>query len=119
MLDASVCPVEVQNPPRDRKATDRLLRDLRNMRPIRSTHADVVIGHAEQHGVPCQRHPDWFFPASHHEDTPHEIEAAQRLCGTCPVREACLAWALEDREPHGVWGGATVKERRRMRGLAA
>ena len=33
------------------------------------------------------------------------VAQAQTLCGGCPVRAACLAGALERREPWGVWGG--------------
>jgi WhiB family redox-sensing transcriptional regulator len=37
------------------------------------------------------------------------------ICRPCPVREACLAHAL-DRDEHGWWGGTTRSERRRMKG---
>jgi WhiB family redox-sensing transcriptional regulator len=63
--------------------------------------------------------PDLFFPS--HGVTP---VTAIRLCGGCPVREACLAEALS-RDPvadRGVWGGTTERERIRMRsrlGVAA
>lgn len=50
--------------------------------------------------VPCRWEPDLFFA-----EAPSDIEAAKALCTTCPVREQCLAEALERREPHGVWGG--------------
>ena len=36
------------------------------------------------------------------------VAQAQSLCGGCPVRAACLAGALERREPWGVWGGQLV-----------
>ena len=50
--------------------------------------------------LPCRAEPDLFF-AEH----PAEIERARALCGGCPVRVACLARALANREPWGVWGG--------------
>lgn len=34
-----------------------------------------------------------------------DIAAAKAFCRECPVREPCLAGALERREPWGVWGG--------------
>jgi len=34
-----------------------------------------------------------------------EVALAQALCGDCALRAACLAGALERREPWGVWGG--------------
>ncbi|GAA2228507.1 MULTISPECIES: WhiB family transcriptional regulator [Kitasatospora] len=38
--------------------------------------------------------------------------AAKRVCAHCAVRTACLEYALDSREAHGVWGGLTVEERR-------
>jgi hypothetical protein len=35
------------------------------------------------------------------------------LCGSCPVREACLKWALEKGEIWGIWGGCDEAEIRR------
>lgn len=66
--------------------------------------------------VPCRSRPDLFFA-----EAPSDIEAAKALCVDCPVREQCLAGALERREPHGVWGGelfvsGTVVAYKRPRG---
>jgi WhiB family redox-sensing transcriptional regulator len=46
-------------------------------------------------------------------DETHEVEA-KTLCAGCPVREECLEYALDTREPYGVWGGYGPKERRRL-----
>lgn len=40
---------------------------------------------------------------------------ARRVCGGCPVREDCLAFALADPDLMGVWGGTTERERDAMR----
>ena len=53
--------------------------------------------------------PDLFFPV-----TDEEAEPAKAICDACPVREACLEFALAAREREGVWGGATERERRRI-----
>lgn len=54
--------------------------------------------------VPChEADPDLFFA-----DDPPTIEAAKALCAPCPLREACLAGALERRESAGVWGGELI-----------
>jgi len=53
--------------------------------------------------------PDIFYPAAE-EDAPE----AQAICAMCPVRQACLEYALAARERDGIWGGATERERRRM-----
>ncbi len=54
--------------------------------------------------LPCRTtDPDLWFAES-----PADVEAAKALCVPCPLREACLAGALERREPWGVWGGQLV-----------
>lgn len=53
--------------------------------------------------------PEIFYPVSDEDAGP-----AKSICGACPVREACLEYALTTRERDGVWGGATERERRRM-----
>lgn len=44
-------------------------------------------------------------------------EAALALCGTCPVRGDCLQFALDSKQIHGVWGGATPNQIRRALGV--
>lgn len=39
---------------------------------------------------------------------------AKALCHGCPVRLDCLAYALDTREPFGVWGGMTEFERKSL-----
>jgi WhiB family redox-sensing transcriptional regulator len=53
--------------------------------------------------------PDVFYPVSD-----EEAAEAKTICGVCPVREACLEYALAHREREGVWGGTTERERRRI-----
>ena len=47
-------------------------------------------------------------PALWFAERPCDVEAAKALCVPCPLREQCLAGALERREPWGVWGGQLV-----------
>ncbi|MGC8481321.1 MAG: WhiB family transcriptional regulator [Acidimicrobiales bacterium] len=42
------------------------------------------------------------------------VERARRVCEGCPVKLRCLEYALEYRIEHGVWGGASERERRRI-----
>jgi WhiB family redox-sensing transcriptional regulator len=51
-----------------------------------------------------------FFP-----ETEDETATAKAVCATCPVREACLQFALVTRQDDGVWGGLDENERRRLR----
>lgn len=56
----------------------------------------------------CRGRPDVsFFPELGEETAP-----AKAVCAGCPVREACLAFALDERIGHGVWGGLSTKQRR-------
>lgn len=43
---------------------------------------------------------------------------AKRVCARCPVQAECLEWAIENKEPGGVWGGTTERTRRELRSLA-
>jgi WhiB family transcriptional regulator, redox-sensing transcriptional regulator len=66
--------------------------------------------------TPCfQTHPDLFFPDSYGLSHHHEISEARALCRECPVRLACLAWAVERTDLEGIWAGTTPMERRRLR----
>jgi WhiB family transcriptional regulator, redox-sensing transcriptional regulator len=53
--------------------------------------------------------PEVFHPSEEEDPAP-----AKAVCAECPVREACLEHALAVREKHGVWGGLTERERRRV-----
>lgn len=72
---------------------------------------------ADDLDLPCRRQdPELFFAES-----PADVELAKSVCTDCPVREQCLAAALERREPWGVWGGELVLQgvvlpRKRPRG---
>jgi WhiB family redox-sensing transcriptional regulator len=44
-----------------------------------------------------------------------QIAAAKEICGSCPVNEECLQYALETNQEAGVWGGYAEDERRRLR----
>jgi WhiB family redox-sensing transcriptional regulator len=53
--------------------------------------------------------PGTFFPSDG-----VGVEVARRICATCPVKEPCLEYALAHGIDHGVWGGASERERRRI-----
>lgn len=58
-----------------------------------------------------------FFPPPHHErrDEKRERELrAKAICQQCNVRGACLEYAVQIREQHGIWGGQSESERRHL-----
>ena len=62
---------------------------------------------------------EMFFPTptSSTEQGPYTtLLPARRVCAQCPVWvwEKCLDWALDHRMDHGVWGGASTRERQRI-----
>lgn len=42
------------------------------------------------------------------------VEIAKRVCADCPTKEPCLEYALANRIDHGVWGGTSERQRRRI-----
>ena len=76
--------------------------------------SDIVSCDVE---LPCwTADPELWFAES-----PGHVEDAKALCRPCLLREACLAGALDRREPWGVWGGqllvaGAVVARKRPRG---
>lgn len=53
--------------------------------------------------------PNVFFPSDG-----LGVQVAQRICADCPVAGLCLEYALENRIDHGIWGGCSERERRRI-----
>jgi WhiB family redox-sensing transcriptional regulator len=53
--------------------------------------------------------PSVFFPSDG-----VGVEVARRICADCPVKASCLEYALRNGIDHGVWGGTSERERRRI-----
>jgi WhiB family redox-sensing transcriptional regulator len=63
-----------------------------------------------QEGAACYGlDPELFFPTT-------EVEAGLALscCSVCTIRDVCLAWAVQNGERYGVWGGTTEQQRQRL-----
>ncbi|HEX9679787.1 MAG TPA: WhiB family transcriptional regulator [Candidatus Saccharimonadales bacterium] len=56
--------------------------------------------------------PDIFFPA---EGDKAAVNVAKSICLVCVVRPECLLDAVITDQTEGIWGGATPRERRRIR----
>jgi WhiB family redox-sensing transcriptional regulator len=62
-------------------------------------------------------HASIFFPPSHFERKDEkEIRErrAKSICVECPVQRPCLDYALQTREPHGIWRGLNELERKQL-----
>ena len=59
--------------------------------------------------------PELFFPVSRGAAGRREAESAKAICRRCPVRQACLDWAVRTGQPWGIYGGHTEDERRALR----
>ncbi|MFB1044418.1 WhiB family transcriptional regulator [Streptomyces chrestomyceticus] len=68
-----------------------------------------------EHGVCKDEDPDLFFPTGETGLALLQAEEAKEVCHTCPVMELCGLWALESGEKHGVWGGLSEDDRRRIK----
>lgn len=55
-----------------------------------------------------------FFPAGYGKQFRKQITHSKTVCGECPVRAACLEYALANEISDGTWGGLTEWERRGM-----
>lgn len=42
------------------------------------------------------------------------VDKARKICVGCPVATRCLEYALAQHIDHGVWGGCSERERRRI-----
>jgi WhiB family transcriptional regulator, redox-sensing transcriptional regulator len=61
-------------------------------------------------GGNCRNYPPaTFFPSDG-----VGVDVARKICVSCPVKEPCLEYALTHRIDHGVWGGCSERERRRI-----
>lgn len=58
--------------------------------------------------------PDLFFPVGTTGPAAEQADWAKAICADCPVRDACLAWAVAHGEL-GIWGGTDEEARARIR----
>jgi len=66
---------------------------------------------AWQADAACRHHPQADFFPEHGGVT----SAAEAVCASCPVRQKCLAFAMDDKSLTGIWAGTSVGGRRALR----
>lgn len=88
--------------------------------PIRDDRAPAPSAAPPSSAVPAWRH-DWAGQGRCSDSDPdalfvqgREQRLAKVVCRNCPVVAECLADALDNRTPFGVWGGMTERERRAL-----
>ncbi|GGS00227.1 transcriptional regulator WhiB [Streptomyces aureoverticillatus] len=77
-------------------------------------HNDTTLTEPElawqEQALCAQTGPDFFFP-----EPGSSVREAKRICRLCDMRQTCLAYALDNDERFGVWGGLSEKERQSLR----
>lgn len=68
----------------------------------------------QERALCAQTDPEAFFP-----EKGGSTREAKKICEVCPVRAECLAYALENDERFGIWGGLSERERRRLKRMAS
>lgn len=61
-------------------------------------------------GLCAQTDPESFFP-----EKGGSVREAKAICASCDVRTDCLAYALDNEERFGIWGGYSERERRHLK----
>lgn len=68
----------------------------------------------------CQgMNPALFYPDESSKMSQKRREKIVALCGSCDVRQECLDDALARREPEGMWGGLSPRQRDVLAGARA
>jgi WhiB family transcriptional regulator, redox-sensing transcriptional regulator len=82
---------------------------IRPLTPAIPNLAAALIGPWTARASCTETDPEVFFP-------PHGDPATQarQICAQCPVRDDCLAYALDADERYGIWGGLDPDERRSL-----
>lgn len=92
--------------------------------PIKAPRLEIAAGRKRaasqdnawtEDGLCAETDPELFY-----SEYPEHMAQAKRICARCSVQTACLNYALEAGEEHGIWGGLDTHERNmRMSGLKA
>ena len=79
----------------------------------REAHKTLIQAIDENGGTTIcgQTDPELFFP-----EKGGSTAAAKQLCEKCPVKAECLAFGLANREPYGIFGGLSTRQRDRLLG---
>lgn len=73
----------------------------------------AIEGVAWMQDAACKGKTELFYPEHNlrGEELREATRRAKALCYVCPVKEKCKAWAQENNEKFGVWGGLLPEQR--------
>ena len=97
----------VAQPDLQRSLGERTVRVVTRDLSLLETKTD---GDWRERALCAQTDPEEFYP-----EKGGSTREAKKVCLTCEVRDECLAWALENDERHGIWGGLSERERRKLK----
>lgn len=90
----------------------------RDQMGLAGTASPAGVEHWRDRAACQSQDPELFFPIGTTEFALAQLEQARAVCGTCPVQEPCMQWALHsDSAGHrvGVCAGLSEDERRALR----
>lgn len=83
---------------------------------VQAPSADLPVNTNWRVRAACaQEDPELFFPIGNIGPALLQIEEAKAVCRRCPVLAACEVWTLESGQAHGVSGGMSEDDRRRIK----
>ena len=83
---------------------------------IRIQIAPSEFAWMDNQNVKCKGLTDFFYP----NKPSSEVAQAKAVCNgldgnpACPMRDQCLAYAIDHHEAYGVWGGTSERDRRKI-----
>ena len=92
--------------------------------PSRNDHGEVLVPECPVRTVDSDwrrnaactgEDPELFFPIGSAGPAARQTQQARQVCQGCPVRLACLEWALQVGADYGVWGGMSEDDRQSLR----
>ena len=78
--------------------------------PIAAVHYNDFFKLQSEQGLCPQIDAETFYP-----EKGQATAAAKRICKLCAIAPQCLEYALAMDERHGIWGGASERERRMIK----
>jgi WhiB family transcriptional regulator, redox-sensing transcriptional regulator len=94
-----------------RRPVEPVIPSTRLLHSYQTIERDPLEPLAWQSDALCaQTDPETFFPEKGGTTSP-----AKKICAACEVKTECLEYALENDERHGIWGGLSEGELRKLR----